>query len=528
MSFGFSPSDIVTLIALTTKTYKGWRDACGDYSSITGTLNSYQVVLKRVDRHVNKPASDSSASLLDGKDLLLGDLQAVLGSSKHAVSELRSVVKKFSSLGTDRKSNWDRIRMGSKNLDSLRTRLSQDLHLISTLLISEMFETLQLTRHDISNISDNIKGGIPVALENLVEGQAADSKTVNSAWTTHEHDSKEVWRELRREMKKLGFSDGDVAANREALLQFARSITATPDEQEDEPLPTQGHAPEPSSSSDIPGVRPVESNAYQYDDEPVFRSRPMPTRSDSNEAVAGGYQYREYRKRRERRVERSPTPERPYTPPPSPPPRTYFQDPPDHSYDTRQGPTEHQTRARPDQLLIAYKPIALETRDPIYIHMCLPLGWTVIVQAKTLHVSFQDLFAEDDQPMYFESPPMVWPADTIDVPGWRTDKSKFGRLRWSSLSSGSLSYRYSHPSMPSQEAKYRCLTAEHGSTLQDTKHRLEGVQGCFRIRPNGSEWTDFTIERPCQVLEWTHEMEDANPDMLAKVRAWSSLSQPSS
>ncbi|KAF2257662.1 hypothetical protein CC78DRAFT_420555, partial [Lojkania enalia] len=140
MSFGFSPTDIVTLVSLTTKAYQGWRNACGEYGDITNTLFSFQIVLKRVHRHVQNPDQEDARPFLADENTLSNDLQLVLSSSNRT---------------------------------------------------------------------------------NLVENKSTDSA---SAFTTYEQDSKEVWRELRREMIRLGFKSDDVSANKGALLAFARSL----------------------------------------------------------------------------------------------------------------------------------------------------------------------------------------------------------------------------------------------------------------------------------------------------------------
>lgn len=98
MSFGFSPSDIVSLISLTTKTYQGWRDACGEYADITGTLNSLRIALKRIETHFETkeeagalPAGSGNARASRERE----ELGQILGPLKGAVSELRAVVRKY-------------------------------------------------------------------------------------------------------------------------------------------------------------------------------------------------------------------------------------------------------------------------------------------------------------------------------------------------------------------------------------------------------------------------------------------------
>ncbi|OAG12903.1 uncharacterized protein CC84DRAFT_1071901, partial [Paraphaeosphaeria sporulosa] len=225
MSFGFSPSDFVTLINLTRIAYKGWESACGEYADITSTLLSLQVVLKRVQRHVDQPITENVEPFLQAPGTLRDDLAEILRNSNRTVGELQTIVHKYPSLGRDRKSNWERLRLGCKQLDGLQIRLSRNLNLISTLLLDRVLLSIDLCHRDIHHISSKIQGGVPVALENIVESQASDARTASSTFTTYEHDSVEVWRELRREMVNLGFKSDDVLANKNDLLALARAIS---------------------------------------------------------------------------------------------------------------------------------------------------------------------------------------------------------------------------------------------------------------------------------------------------------------
>ncbi|KAK7193614.1 hypothetical protein PSPO01_00287, partial [Paraphaeosphaeria sporulosa] len=228
MSFGFSPSDFVTLINLTRIAYKGWESACGEYADITSTLLSLQVVLKRVQRHVDQPITENVEPFLQAPGTLRDDLAEILRNSNRTVGELQTIVHKYPSLGRDRKSNWERLRLGCKQLDGLQIRLSRNLNLISTLLLDRVLLSIDLCHRDIHHISSKIQGGVPVALENIVESQASDARTASSTFTTYEHDSVEVWRELRREMVNLGFKSDDVLANKNDLLALARAISGDP------------------------------------------------------------------------------------------------------------------------------------------------------------------------------------------------------------------------------------------------------------------------------------------------------------
>lgn len=55
MSFGFSIGDIIKLVELTTKTYNGWKNACGTYASVTDDLAVLRTLLLRVEAEAQAP-----------------------------------------------------------------------------------------------------------------------------------------------------------------------------------------------------------------------------------------------------------------------------------------------------------------------------------------------------------------------------------------------------------------------------------------------------------------------------------------
>lgn len=49
MSLGLFPSDIVTLITVTSKAYRGWKDACREYANTTGPLKGLQIIVSKIE-----------------------------------------------------------------------------------------------------------------------------------------------------------------------------------------------------------------------------------------------------------------------------------------------------------------------------------------------------------------------------------------------------------------------------------------------------------------------------------------------
>lgn len=549
MSFGFSPTDFITLISLTSRAYKGWNAACGEYGDITSTLFSFQTVLRRVHRHVEQPSTESAEPFVRPSGTLRDDLGEVLRTSNQTIIELQSILQKYPSLKTDHKSNWERLRLGCRNLSGLQLRLSRDLNIISTLLLDQVLFTIDLYRQDVTQLSSTIKGGVAVALENIVESKTGDTKTMSTAFTTYEQDSEEVWRDLRREMIKIGFKSDEILANKDDLFAFARNLVGTREQHAATGTETKSKSSTAGSNSqgvtmngaapsvlDFPPRRPFgapqipksSATAFERNSSDVrHRSREQQQKTSLNGTQIPGAHAQSTA------LPHRPVPHHPQSPrtqhPGRPPPGTT-----NTSHDTSKTPpssTLQATSTPPKQtpLSITYSTLSLEEQSPMLIHLCLPLGWQVCVHRQTLKVSFRDLFADSDEPMFLHLPPRVLPELMVTPAGWFQKSNRYGRIYWKPWPTR-VEYphnyvRYSFPSETNDEPTFRYLANEEATTPHDTKHRLEDINGCFRVE--GSFFVDFTIENPCQVLQWTWEMESANPGLLQSLREWASFPQES-
>src|SRR5689334_17066575 len=118
MSFGFSVGDAILLTQLTNRAYNAWKNACGEYTSITGSLGVLNSILERVQVEIQSPNSVFSKS----EDDLRG-WQVVSADCSAVVTELEGLISKYKSLSTSKRRNWDKIRMAGTNLDSIHREL---------------------------------------------------------------------------------------------------------------------------------------------------------------------------------------------------------------------------------------------------------------------------------------------------------------------------------------------------------------------------------------------------------------------
>ena len=213
MSFGFSASDVTSLIQLTVRTYRGWKRACGEYSRITGELDTLEIILSRVAFEVQQPTS-----LLEHHDQSLSKLQKIVSACKDDVKELENIVSKFRSLGISRRSNWDRLRLGNTDLSSLQQRLGLHITAFGTYLSI-------LGISSVGRVEDNVK--ILPEMKRTIDNLAAEiraGRREGSVMTTYEDDEKEVWRQFRRELILDGFQSGKIDMVKRHLRRYLKRL----------------------------------------------------------------------------------------------------------------------------------------------------------------------------------------------------------------------------------------------------------------------------------------------------------------
>ncbi|KAK3697715.1 hypothetical protein LTR37_017297 [Vermiconidia calcicola] len=261
MSFGFSPSDIVTLISLTSKAYRGWKHACGEYSEITGSLDSLSIVLQRIEREASKPGSVLKRTAQDMQDL--GD---VLANCEPTIRELHSIVVRYKSMGSSRQKNWDRLQLGFKNLGDLKSKLTQHVTLVSAYLDVVGLGMLGKIERDVS--------ALPQQILNTVNGLVAEiraGRREGSVMTTYEDDEKDVWRQFRRELIGDGMRSSMIHKYKPLIRKYLRERAERGD-LEEQPVEDVLEAPYHSSSSitrqgvDVDSLIEISREAPERDD----------------------------------------------------------------------------------------------------------------------------------------------------------------------------------------------------------------------------------------------------------------------
>ncbi|KAK3073351.1 hypothetical protein LTR53_005147 [Teratosphaeriaceae sp. CCFEE 6253] len=218
MSFGFSPSDIVALINIVSKTYQGWKSACGEYADVTRSLDN-----RGVEARIGAGAQPRDAT----------DLKDLLANTHPTVRELGAIVKRYQSLGLrkSREKNWDRISFGVKDYGTLRLKLNQHVTAIVAYLDAVGLSALARIERGLEALPQ-IKDTLDALAAEIRAGRRE-----GSIMTTHADDEKETWRQFRRELIGEGLRSSTIRKFKPQIKSYLRSLAEEGLLEESEPEP---------------------------------------------------------------------------------------------------------------------------------------------------------------------------------------------------------------------------------------------------------------------------------------------------
>ena len=251
MSFGFSPNDIISLLNIAHKAYRGWKASCGEYADVTSALDGLLVVLERIQAEAKK-----DECILARTESERNDLKDILSNCKPTLRELHSIVTRYHSLGTSREKNWDKLRFGVKNLSDLRAKLNQHVTLLTAYLETVGLGALGRIERDVQAIPDR--------MQNTIEALAAEiraGRREGSVMTTYDDDEKEVWRQFRRELIGEGMRSSVIHRFKPVIKKHLRELA------DNGLLEEQPHSDQQSNiDQNEDHQRPEKCSSAQYSD----------------------------------------------------------------------------------------------------------------------------------------------------------------------------------------------------------------------------------------------------------------------
>jgi hypothetical protein len=497
MSFGFSVGDIVTLTQLTIQTYQSWKNACGEYSEITGQLDSLQRILQRVESEAKDPAS-----LFTRGDGDFENLMEIMGKCRYTVTQLNTIVADNKSLGSiirSKRSNWDRLRLAHTNYKELSGRLTNHTVTISAYLDVVSASSLGRVEAKVDEL---------VKMTDIIDRRAAEmraGKHEASIWSVYANDDKEIWRAFRRQLAAEGVSSNTIKEHKEVLIKYLKELNEKG--LLDEEAPPDGNHTSTTMPTNLTAIPEERDQATSAAGQKQNTAKPKtwhgmssrapryekPTVSDDDDRSSSPTDFRSGHREN---VDTSSSPsavggettrvkptqifQEGIGPDGQPlwdnePPISLFPrkttttlttdadgenvidpDPssgtnenagnqksiPGSKRDTGQQSAAPKTPAFPDRSLITWPPFSKSELYPIHELPCLPEGWELYIDPHLL-VIYIDTYAERGMKKCFWTPPIkeLYPFERTPH-GWEKIVTLFGRVYWVDTTYGLISYEH--------------------------------------------------------------------------------------
>ncbi|KAK5116846.1 hypothetical protein LTR85_009106 [Meristemomyces frigidus] len=237
MNFGFSPGDIASLIILSKKAYDGWRSAGTEYADISQTLSSFKILLKHLRHRSND--DQSNGGLRDKRE----ELEDILQGCRSAVVELADVSRRYRKLTHFDRLRLG-TKDVSKPKERLVRHMGMLTPFIFMVEVESIGKDIRSLPHTISQIPNIIQSALAVAFGSMIDSRAEDARSARSSLlTTYGDDDKQAYKELRRNLRGLGVKDADIRTHRPQLVEFVRSVLSEGTELDETIAGTRAQAP---------------------------------------------------------------------------------------------------------------------------------------------------------------------------------------------------------------------------------------------------------------------------------------------
>ena len=206
MSFGFSPTDVLTLIQLAKTTYNDCRKAPEHFGEAGRGAKSLHLVFQSLQSEVDNPTS-----LLNRNEDCKSNIAEIANNCKTVLSQLDGIVRKHSSLGTSKVKALDRFRFPRKEILEIQGKLRfHESHLITYLetigvsalgRVEQKFEVAGKSHEQVMEGLAKVLGAVDRLGAEIRVGMHPESQ-----FSDHTDDEKEVWRALRRKLIHAGIT----------------------------------------------------------------------------------------------------------------------------------------------------------------------------------------------------------------------------------------------------------------------------------------------------------------------------------
>ena len=137
MSFGYGVGDIMAISGLALKVYTAYKDAPDDYRNIADEVNSLHIIIEEAARHFESTTLGDKKQQR-GKEVLVG--------CQNVLKDLDALIEKYNALvSSDRSQVFQRIKLGTEDIVTLRARLTSNTTLLNSFIQRLDIATITIT-----------------------------------------------------------------------------------------------------------------------------------------------------------------------------------------------------------------------------------------------------------------------------------------------------------------------------------------------------------------------------------------------
>ena len=249
MSFGYSTSDAVILVQLAWNTVQNSRKAVGEHDELTREASTLHAVLRRLKSELASPGSPINRP----GDTCREELESIVAGCSNVLGTLDSILAKHNSLATKERSGkklWHRWLFGNKLVlvQDLRGKLCYYTSAIALFLNMVSNGTIGRVEQQMDSAGGELRE-IRIAVNRIASAYEDDS-----ILTVYSDDDPAVWREIRRELVKDGFTSRVIEQYKDIIQAYIRELGSSPG------IPDQN-----SWGNQAPQVHTTSNEAYILD-----------------------------------------------------------------------------------------------------------------------------------------------------------------------------------------------------------------------------------------------------------------------
>ena len=223
MSFGYSAGDALLLTQLAYKVVQNSRKACGEYDDLTREATSIHDVLESLQHEIGLPGS------LIGTDGYSEELLSIACGCEKILKKLDAILVKYNALNEDERSVrklWRSVRFGNGpivDVEHLRAKLTYYISALTLLLNMASTGTMGRVERKMDEAGGDLRD-IRFAVNRITAYLLAGNKAEGSVLTAYSGDDKNVWRELRRELNREGFSSAVIHQHKTTIKAYIKEL----------------------------------------------------------------------------------------------------------------------------------------------------------------------------------------------------------------------------------------------------------------------------------------------------------------